>query len=59
MLKNTGQKKGENPPVGLILCAGKDNTVVEYTLKGMSGKIMAADYTTKLLLGAKQKASDP
>ncbi len=41
-------KKGENPPVGLILCAGKNNTVVEYTLKGMSGKIMTADYTTKL-----------
>ena len=40
--------KGENPPVGLILCAGKNDTVVEYTLKGLSGKIMTADYMTKL-----------
>ena len=39
---------GENPPIGLILCAGKDNTVVEYTLKGLSKKIMAADYKAKL-----------
>ncbi len=40
--------KGENPPVGLILCAGKNDTVVEYTLKGLSGKIITADYMTKL-----------
>ena len=40
--------KGENPPIGLILCAGKDNTVVEYTLKGLSKKIMTADYKDKL-----------
>ncbi len=40
--------KKENPPVGLILCAGKNDTVVEYTLKGLSGKIMTADYMTKL-----------
>ena len=40
--------EGENPPIGLILCAGKDNTVVEYTLKGLSKKIMTADYKDKL-----------
>ena len=40
--------KGEKPPIGLILCAGKNDTVVEYTLKGLSKKIMAADYMTKL-----------
>ena len=40
--------KGENPPIGLILCTEKDNTVVEYTLKGMRKNIVAADYMTKL-----------
>ena len=41
-------KKNENPPVGLILCTGKEKTLVKYTLKGMSNKILTADYTTKL-----------
>ena len=40
--------KGENPPIGLILCTEKDNTVVEYTLKGMQKNIVTADYMTKL-----------
>ena len=40
--------KGENPPIGLILCTEKDNTVVEYTLKGMRKNIVTADYMTKL-----------
>ena len=41
-------KKNENPPVGLILCTGKEKTLVKYTLKGMSNKILTADHTTKL-----------
>ena len=41
-------KKNENPPVGLILCTGKEKTLVKYTLKGMSNKILTADYITKL-----------
>ena len=52
MYLNYAQKhwthKGENPPIGLILCTEKDNTVVEYTLKGMRKNIVTADYMTKL-----------
>jgi hypothetical protein len=30
---------GENPPVGLILCASKDNAVVRYALEGLPNKV--------------------
>jgi len=38
----------ENPPVGLILCAGKNEAVAEYALGGLLNKIMAAEYQTTL-----------
>lgn len=40
--------RGENPPVGLILCAEKDSAVAHYALEGLSNKILAAEYKTKL-----------
>lgn len=40
--------EGENPPVGLILCAQKDETVVRYALEGLHNKVMAAEYRTAL-----------
>jgi predicted nuclease of restriction endonuclease-like (RecB) superfamily len=39
---------GENPPVGLILCARKDETVARYALEGLPNKVMAAEYRTAL-----------
>lgn len=46
----------ENPPVGLILCAEKDEAVARYALDGLPNKILAAEYMTKLpdakLIGA-------
>lgn len=39
---------GENPPVGLILCAEKDATVARYALEGLPNKILAAEYKTAL-----------
>jgi predicted nuclease of restriction endonuclease-like (RecB) superfamily len=39
---------GENPPVGLILCAQKDESVVKYLLKNLPNKIIAAEYETIL-----------
>jgi hypothetical protein len=39
---------GENPPVGLILCASKDNAVVRYALEGLPNKVLAAEYRTTL-----------
>ncbi len=41
-------KRGENPPVGLILCAGKGAAVAHYALDGLPNKVMAAEYQTVL-----------
>ena len=38
----------ENPPVGLILCAQKDEVVARYALEGLPNKVMAAEYRTAL-----------
>lgn len=39
---------GENPPVGLILCADKGHALARYALEGLPTKIMAANYRTVL-----------
>jgi predicted nuclease of restriction endonuclease-like (RecB) superfamily len=39
---------GENPPVGLILCAQKDASVAHYALEGLSNKVLASEYRTAL-----------
>lgn len=41
-------KPDENPPVGLILCAGKGANEARYALDGLPNKIMAAEYMTAL-----------
>ena len=38
----------ENPPVGLILCAQKDEAVARYALEGLPNKVMASEYRTVL-----------
>ena len=35
-------------PVGLILCARKDEAVARYALEGLPNKVMAAEYRTAL-----------
>lgn len=40
--------ESENPPVGLILCAHKDEALVHYALEGLPNKVMAAEYKTQL-----------
>jgi hypothetical protein len=39
---------GENPPVGLILCAAKGSTLAKYALEGLPNKVLAAEYRTAL-----------
>jgi predicted nuclease of restriction endonuclease-like (RecB) superfamily len=39
---------GENPPIGLILCAEKDHAVAKYALDGLPNKVLAAEYRTAL-----------
>lgn len=41
-------KPGENPPVGLILCASKGSNEAHYALEGLSNKVLAAEYQTAL-----------
>lgn len=43
------KKENENPSVGIILCASKNNPVVECTMAGNISPIAVADYTTKLI----------
>ena len=39
---------GENPPVGLILCARTNAALARYALDGLTNKVMAAEYQTVL-----------
>lgn len=41
-------REGENPPVGLILCAEKDAAEAHYALEGLPNKVMASEYRTVL-----------
>ena len=41
-------KPGENPPVGLILCASKGAAEAHYALQGLQNKVLAAEYQTVL-----------
>ncbi len=41
-------KPGENPPVGLILCAQKDAAIVHYALENLPNKVLAAEYKMRL-----------
>lgn len=38
----------ENPPVGLILCAGKGATLARYALEGLPNQTIASNYLTEL-----------
>lgn len=39
---------GENPPIGLILCAHKGAAMARYALDGLNNKILAGEYQTVL-----------
>jgi predicted nuclease of restriction endonuclease-like (RecB) superfamily len=41
-------KAGENPPVGLVLCASKGAAEAHYALDGLPNKVLAAEYQTML-----------
>lgn len=41
-------KPGENPPVGLILCAEKGAAEAHYALEGLPNTVLAAEYQTVL-----------
>jgi predicted nuclease of restriction endonuclease-like (RecB) superfamily len=37
-------EEGENPPIGLILCAQKSDALAHYTLENLPNKILASEY---------------
>lgn len=52
--------KDENPPIGIILCADKDNIVVEYALRSVKKPVGVAEYylTKRLPKEFKEKLPD-
>lgn len=44
VLDRTERQEGENPSIGIILCADKDNVDVELALEGVTKPIGVADY---------------
>lgn len=41
-------REGENPPIGLILCTDKNESVVRYTLSGRAERVFASKYQLHL-----------
>jgi len=41
-------QEDENPPVGLILCAEKDDAIAKYALEGLPNKVLAREYKLAL-----------
>ena len=46
--KDNEMTEHDNPPIGLILCANKNDTFVEYTLGGMDNDIFVSKYLIEL-----------
>ena len=40
--------EGDNPPVGILLCTQKDQTLVEYALAGMDNNLFVSRYQLEL-----------
>ena len=40
--------EGDNPPVGILLCTKKNNTLVEYALAGMDNSLFVSKYLLEL-----------
>jgi predicted nuclease of restriction endonuclease-like (RecB) superfamily len=46
--KDNEMHENDNPPIGIILCAGKGETVVKYATGGMSENLFVSQYLTDL-----------
>lgn len=46
--KKNIMEKGDNPPVGMLLCTKKDHALVEYALAGMDNKLFVSRYKLEL-----------
>jgi predicted nuclease of restriction endonuclease-like (RecB) superfamily len=46
--KKNMMEKGDNPPVGILLCTKKDHALVSYALAGMDNKLFVSKYKLEL-----------
>jgi predicted nuclease of restriction endonuclease-like (RecB) superfamily len=46
--KDNEMSEGDNPPVGIILCPDKDDTLVKYSTAGMDDQLFVSKYLVKL-----------
>jgi len=46
--KKNEMSEGDNPPIGIILCSDKDNTLVEYATAGMDDHLFVSKYLVNL-----------
>ena len=46
--KDNEMSEGDNPPIGIILCSEKDDTLVKYTTAGMDDQLFVSKYLVKL-----------
>jgi predicted nuclease of restriction endonuclease-like (RecB) superfamily len=46
--KKNMMSAGDNPPVGILLCTGKNQTLVEYALAGMDNNLFVSKYLLEL-----------
>jgi hypothetical protein len=40
--------EGDQPPVGILLCTGKNHALVEYALAGMDNRLFVSKYQLEL-----------
>ena len=46
--KDEEKEEGDNPPIGIVLCANKNDTLVKYATGGMSEQIFVSKYLVSL-----------
>ena len=46
--KDNEMSEGDNPPIGIILCSDKDDTLVRYSTAGMDDQLFVSKYLVKL-----------
>lgn len=59
LLNDQIKMKDENPPIGIILCADKDELVVEYALKSVKHPVGVGEYRLTTKLPAQLKGAIP
>ena len=46
--KENETQENDNPPIGVILCAGKNESLVKYATSGLSQKVFVSKYLINL-----------